>query len=297
MMAHKRRVRVRYRSVRGGHYGEFGPRYLGYRMPIQVRHYKRAKRTRGNPFFRHNPGGTNWLLIGAVAVGGFFLLRGGGLSSVFGAPVPAGYTQLGTSGYYRGPDGQLYNRTATGGMVLSPTQAPVGSAVEQQLIAAGSRLALPIVGGIAQGLSQMIGNLFQTGSATGTGTPSETATLPTGGASVTSPDILTGAGTTPLPDLPALPDLSLGSDFFSAPSATDWFSQPGAFTLNAPVTQMDLSVAPLPDLVPLDTSSAPSFFGFGRLYFQAGREGYGLARRAPSGEFEARFMRQPPSYR
>lgn len=296
-MAHKRRARVRYRSVRGGHYGEFGPRYLGYRMPIHVRHYKRAKRTRGNPFFR-NPGrGTNWLLIGAVAVGGFFLLRGGGLSSVFGAPVPAGYTQLGTSGYYRGPDGQLYNRTATGGMMLSPTQAPVGSAVEQQLIAAGSRLALPIVGGIAQGLSQMIGNLFQTGSATGTGTPSDTTTLPTGGASITSPDILTGAGTTVLPDLPPLPDLTLSSDFFSAPSTADWFTQPGTFTLNAPVAQMDLALTPLEPLPTVDTMGS-SFFGFGRLYdFQAGRAGYGLARRDPSGEFEARFMRQPPSYR
>jgi hypothetical protein len=292
----KRRARVRYRSVRGGHYGEFGPRYLGYRMPIHVRHYKRTRRTRRNPFFRNPGGGTNWLLIGAVAVGGFFLLRGGGLTSVFGAPVPAGYTQLGTSGYYRGPDGQLYNRTATGAMTLSPTQAPVGSAVEQQLIAAGSRLALPVVGALATGLSQMIGNLFSTGSATGTGTPSDTTTLPTGGASVTSPDILTGAGTTSLPPLEPLPDLSLSSDFFSAPSTVDWFSQPGAFTLDTqPVMSMDLSLAPLPDLQPVDYSSG--FFGLGRLYYQAGRGGYGLARRSPSGEVEARFMRQPPSFR
>lgn len=297
-MAHKRRVRVRYRSVRGGHYGEFGPRYLGYRMPIHVRHYKRRARTRRNPFFA-NPGrGTNWLLIGAVAVGGFFLLRGGGLSSVFGAPVPAGYTQLGTSGYYRGPDGQLYNRTATGGMMLSPQQAPVGSAVEQQLIAAGSRLALPIVGGIATGLTQLIGNLFSGGSATGA---LPTTPTDTGGTTITSPDILSGAYAPPtaLPELPALPDLTLSSDFFSAPSTADWWSQPSAgFTLDtAPVMSMDLSLTPLEPLPSVDTSGY-SFFGLARRYdFQAGRGGYGLARRSPSGELEARFMRQPPSYR
>ena len=294
-MAHKRRVRVRYRSVRGGHYGEFGPRYLGYRMPIHVRHYKRRVRTRHNPFFA-NPGrGTNWLLIGAVAVGGFFLLRGGGLSSVFGAPVPAGYTQLGTSGYYRGPDGQIYNRTATGGMLLSPTQAPVGSAVEQQLIAAGSRLALPIVGGIAQGLTQMIGNLFSGGSATGS-MPADTIVLPSGGTSVTAPDILTG--TTPLPPLPTLPDLTLSSDFFTAPSTTDWWTQPSAgFTLTPPATptmSLDLSLTPLAPLATPDPF-AYGYMGLGT--YEAGRSGYGLARRSPSGEVEARFMRQPPSYR
>lgn len=280
-MAHKRLARVRYHSVRGGHYGAFGPRYLGYHMA--VRHgRKRRRRTRGNPFYFPNPGrGTNWLLIGVVAVGAFFLMRGGGLTNLFGGGVPAGYTQLGTSGYYRGPDGQLYTRTAAGGMVRSATQAPAGSAVEQQLIAAGSRLALPIVGGLATGLSTMLSNLFTGGSATGA-IPAE------GGATtVTAPDVLSGAysapgGLAPLPDLPSLQV----ADWWSAPESASWWAAPSSgFSLGAPEPMG------LPPLEPLPEPGG--FFGFGATRYP----GYGLARYSPSGEVEARFLRQPPSYR
>lgn len=299
-MTHKRRARVRYHSVRGGHMGYFGSRYQGFPMAVRVRRYKRSARSRRNPFLG-NPGkGTNWLLIGGLGIGAFFLLRGGGLSNLFGAPVPAGYTQLGTSSYYRGPDGQLYTRTATGGMMLSPTQAPAGSTLEQQLIVQGSRLAVPLITGGVSALSNWLGNLFSGGSSTGA--------IPTdsGSTTVTAPDILSGAYAPPteLAALPPLPDLSLSSDFFAAPS-TDWWSQPSAgFTLEAPTPtySMDLSLAPLPPIESVDTSGY-SFFGLrgmrgmGRLYYQARPGGYGLARLSASGEVEARFLRQPPSYR
>lgn len=289
--AHKRRARVRYHSVRGGHYGTFGPRYLGYRMPIGARSYKRKRRTRGrgNPFLS-NPGrGTNWLLIGGIAVGAFFLMRGGGLSNLFGGGVPAGYTQLGTSGYYRGPNGQLYTRTATGQMMLSPTQATAGSTLEQQLITQGSRLAVPLVTGGISALSNWIGGLFSGGSATGA------ILTETGGTTVTAPDILSGAYTPPteIAPLPDLPSLTLG-EWWSAPDTSSWWTEPTPdFSLTAqPSYQMDLSLAPLEPLPMTYEDIGASFFGFA-----SRRGGYGLARRSPSGEVEARFLRQPPSYR
>jgi hypothetical protein len=289
----KRRARVRYHSVRGGHYGEFGPRYLGYRMPVGGRHYKRRARSRRNPSFFPNPGGgrSNLLLYGAIAVGAFFLLRGGALGNIFGSAAPPGYTQLGTSNYFRGPDGQLYTKTATGGMMLSPTQAPVGSAVEQQLIAAGSRLALPIVGSLATGISSMLSNLFTGGSST-VNVEGSAGSAATGG--VPTSDILGGsyydAGLPPLPDIP---DLTL-ADFWSAPDSSSWFNATN-YNLNpepASVMSMDLSLAPLPELPAYDYGS--SFFGYGA---RARYAGYGEVRRGPSGELEARFLRQPPSSR
>lgn len=298
-MAHKRRARVRYHSVRGGHTGYFGSRYQGFPMTVRVRRYKRSARSRRNPFLG-NPGkgGTNWLLVGGVAVGAFFLLRGGGLSNLFGSSAPPGYTQLGTSSYYRGPDGQLYTRTATGGMMLSPTQATAGSTLEQQLIMQGSRLAVPLITGGVSALSNWLGNLFSGGSSTGA-IPTES-----GATTVTAPDVLSGAyssgGLAPLPDIP---DLQLSGDWFSAPS-TDWWTQPvqstEGFTWEAPyslgVPSLELSLAPLPPIESYDYGYM-GLRGLGRLYFQARPGGYGLARRSPSGEMEARFLRQPPSYR
>jgi hypothetical protein len=293
-MARRRQVRVRYYSVRGGHHGAFGPRYLGYHMPIRHRHYKRRARSRRNPAFFPNPGGggSKLLLYGAIGIGAFFLLRGGALGNLFGGAAPPGYTQLGTSAYYRGPDGQLYTRTATGGMMLSPTQAPVGSAVEQQLIAAGSRLALPVVGALATGLSSMLSNLFTGGSAT-VNVPADTAgSAATGG--VPTSDVLGAGGyNAGLPPLPTLPDLQL-SDWWSAPDSSSWFT-PANYSLNpqpVSVMSMDMSLAPLPELPTYDYGSG--FFGLGA---RARYAGYGSVRVGPSGELEARFLRQPPSSR
>jgi hypothetical protein len=296
-MAHKRRARVRYHMVRGGHYGTFGPRYLGYRIPVGGRHYKRRSRSRANPFLG-NPGsgGSKLLLYGALAVGAFFVLRGGALGHIFGSAAPPGYTQLGSSSYYRGPDGQLYTRTATGGMMLSPTQAPVGSAVEQQLIAAGSRLALPIVGGIAQGLSTLIGNLFSNqGGGVVPGIPSDAGTVGGAGTTTTAPDVLSGAYNAPLPPLPDLPALTTSLDTWTAPDTSGWFPS-GTYTLGAPATvapvfDTSLTLTPLPDLTPV------GYMGFGDLMPRAHpSSGYGFARRSPSGEVEARFLRQAPRY-
>lgn len=312
-MAHKRRARVRYHSIRGGHYGHFGPRYLGYRIPVGGRrHHRRSRRTRSNPFFG-NPGGrggTNWLLIGGVAVGAFFLLRGGGLSSIFGgAAAPAGYTPIGTTGYYRGPDGMVYQQSASG-MVRSATQYAAGSTVEDQLIQQAIRSGVPIVasaipsviGGIGTGIGELgswLGNLFTGGSATGA--------IPTdsGGSTVTAPDVLSGAYGAPssLPPLPDIGSLSL-SDWWSAPATADWWSQPvqasEGFTTEIPyslgVPSLDLSLAPLAPLP--DYGGFFGLGGFGRMpvEYHAARHGFGIARRGPSGEVEARFLRQAPRY-
>lgn len=289
-MAHKRRARVRYHSVRGGHYGPFGPRYLGYHMAVRT-HRRRRARSRRNPFFS-NPGrgGTNWLLIGGVAVGAFFLLRGGALGSMFGGGAPAGYTPLGTSGYYRGPDGQVYTRTATGGMVRSATQFAAGSTVEQQLIQQGIAAGIPLVAsGIRAGgeiLGDWLGNLFGGGGgSTATGTIPSTA------------DVLRPVESGGLAPLPEIPELMLG-DWWSAPSTEDWWS-------STPSGETAFSLTELPPLPSVEiawvdpefVASEPSgFWGFGGLGRYHHRT-YGQVRRGPSGEVEARFMRQPPSYR
>jgi hypothetical protein len=178
-------------------------------------------------------------------------------------------------------------------MTLSPTQAPVGSAVEQQLIAAGSRLALPIVGSLATGISSMLSNLFTGGSST-VNVPADS----TGGSAATggvpTSDVLGGSYYAGLPPLPDIPSLEL-ADWWSAPDSSSWFTGQG-YTLSAPepvsVMSMDLSLAPLPELPTYDYGSG--FFGLGA---RARYAGYGQVRRGPSGELEARFLRQPPSSR
>lgn len=292
-MTHRKRVvRARYHTIRGGHYTEFGPRYLGYHVPIRGRYTKRSRRTRRNPFLA-NPGGggSRLLLFGVIGLGAFFLLRGG-VGTLFGGTAPAGYTALGTSGYYRGPDGQLYSRTATGGMMLSPTQAAPGSAVEAQLIAAGSRLAMPIIQATAGGLATMIGNLFSGGGGgvvPGVAAETVPVELPTGGTSVTSPDILTGAAPGSLPPLPDLTLATPAASWFNPPDTSGWFTTPAP--LAGPTMTMDLSLTPLPDLTPIPSPDTAGFFGFA-----ARHHGYGLVRRDPSGEVEARFLRQAPRY-
>lgn len=311
-MARKRRARVRYHSVRGGHYGSFGPRYLGYSMPGKSR-YKRRRRTRSNPWYKYgapyrNPGGkggTNWLLIGGIAVGAFFLLKGGALGSIFGASAPAGYSSIG-GGYYRGPDGALYQQNpSTGGMVRSATQAAPGSSVEQQLIAAGSRLAMPLLTGGVTALGKWLGSLWS-----GSGSGSATGALPSTPLDQNTSDVLFGSpGLAPLP---ALPELGL-SDWWNTGTGSDWWNssvQPVGAEPGYSLWGGEGSW--LPDLPPLEPSVSISwvdpdfvggyepsgFWGLGQRRRTLPLAGYGrVLRRGPTGEVEARFMRAPASYR
>lgn len=210
-----------------------------------------ARRRRRNPYYRYNPGGkggTNWLLIGGIGVGAFFLMRSGALGNLFGGGVvPAGYTQIG-GGYYRGPDGALYQRSATTGtMVRSATQAAPGSSVEQQLIAAGSRLAMPLLTGGISALGNWLGGLFTGGSATG-------AVPSTEGEIVASQGSIFGDWGGGLAPLPEIPDLQL-SDWWNAPDSGSWWEG------TAPAGEPGFSLWGdngggnyLPDLPPLEPS-------------------------------------------
>lgn len=177
----------------------------------------RRRRHRRNPYHR-NPGkGTNWLLIGGLAVGAFFLLprltaSGGILSSLgIGTPaaVPAGFTPVG-SGLYRAPNGTLYARNpSTGQMVPAPVGTTPTSA-EDLLTRAG----ISLIPTVANNLASWIGSLFSTQQTStgavdmGSGIVGGTSG---GGGSVTSPDVLSGAY---IPPIEPIPDLG----------ATDWGS-------------------------------------------------------------------------
>lgn len=269
--------------------------------------YKYGAPYRANPRYRRNPGkGTNWLLIGGIAVGAFFLLKGGALGSIFGAAAPAGYQSIG-GGYYRGPDGALYQQSpVTGGMVRSATQALPGSSVEQQLIAAGSRLAMPLLTGGVSALGNWLGSLWS-----GSGSGSATGAVPSGGSTA---DVLGVYGNTPLAPLPELPDLGL-SDWWNAGSGSDWWNSSTQPTGAEPGYSLWGGEGSwLPDLPPLEPSVSISWVdpdftggyepsGFWGLGQRRGRRtlplaGYGrVLRRGPTGEVEARFVRAPNSYR
>jgi hypothetical protein len=133
------------------------------------------RRRRRNPH-RRNPGkggGTNWLLIGGIAVGAFFLLRpnaagasplstlfGGSGSTLFGgaaAAVPPGYTPIG-SGLYRSPTGQIVARNPqTGQMVAAPYGSQPTSA-EDLLTRAG----ISLIPSVANNLASWISSMFST---------------------------------------------------------------------------------------------------------------------------------------
>lgn len=152
-----------------------------------------------NPGFRRNPsrGGTNWLLIGGLAVGAFFLLpklaaSAGGIFGSGTVGVPPGYTPIG-NGLYRSPTGQIVARNPqTGQMVMAPAGSQPTSA-EDLLTRAG----ISLIPSVANTLASWVSSMFST-QQTATGaimTPLDPATS----------DVLFGTG---LPPLAPLPDSS-----------------------------------------------------------------------------------------
>lgn len=177
-----------------------------------------ASEGRRNPY-RRNPGrgGTNWLLIGGIAAGAFFLLPkmmgsagANPLSALFGgapAGVPAGYTPIG-NGLYRAPNGAIVARNPqTGQMVMAPAGSQPTSA-EDLLTRAG----ISMIPSVANNLASWISSMFSTqqtstGAVVGGGIPGGTSG---GGGSVTSPDVLSGSYLPPIPPLPSGGDLWAG---------------------------------------------------------------------------------------
>lgn len=165
-------------------------------------------RRRRNPY-RHNPGkggGTNWLLIGGLAAGAFFLLpkltaSGGILSSLgIGAPtgVPPGYTPIG-NGLYRAPNGAIVARNPqTGQMVMAPAGSQPTSAADLL-----TRAGISMIPSVANNLASWISSMFstqQTSTGAVIGLPG--GTVGSAGGSVTAPDILSGSYLPPLAPLP-----------------------------------------------------------------------------------------------
>ena len=175
------------------------------------------RRRRRNPY-RRNPGrgGTNWLLIGGLAAGAFFLLPklmgtagANPLAALFGgtaAGVPAGYTPIG-NGLYRAPNGAIVARNPqTGQMVMAPAGS-VPTSAEDLLTRAG----ISLIPSTANILASWVGSLFstqQTSTGAVVGLPG--GTVGGAGGTVTAPDVLSGSylppdGLPPLVDLPTYP--------------------------------------------------------------------------------------------
>lgn len=186
----------------------FGARASGYPMRANPGQYYINARRRRNPY-RRNPGkgGTNWLLIGGLAAGAFFLLPkmlgsagANPLSTLFGgapAGVPAGYTPIG-NGLYRAPNGAVVARNPqTGQMVMAPAGSQPTSA--EDLLA---RAGISMIPSVANNLASWISSMFttqQTSTGAVVGLPGGTSG---GGGSVTSPDVLSGSYLPPIPPLP-----------------------------------------------------------------------------------------------
>jgi len=159
------------------------------------------RRRRRNPY-RRNPGkgGTNWLLIGGLAVGAFFLLpkltaSAGGIFGSGAAAVPPGYTPIG-SGLYRSPTGQIVARNPQTGQMVAAPAGSVPTSAEDLLTRAG----ISLIPSVANTLASWVSSMFSTQQ---TSTGAVTA-LPNGGTSVTSPDVL--GASYGLPPLAPLPD-------------------------------------------------------------------------------------------
>lgn len=183
-----------------------------FRNPPGGQYYLNRRRRR-NPY-RHNPGkgGTNWLLIGGIAAGAFFLLPkmmgtagANPLAALFGgtpAGVPAGYTPIG-NGLYRAPNGAVVARNPqTGQMVMAPAGSNPTSA-EDLLTRAGISMIPSVANNLASWISSMFGTQqTSTGAVVGAGDIGLPGGTSGGGGSVTSPDILSGSYLPPLPPLP-----------------------------------------------------------------------------------------------
>lgn len=175
----------------------------------------RTRRGRRNPSRRNPGGGTNWLLIGGLAMGAFFLLPklmgtagANPLSTFFGggtATVPPGYTPIG-NGLYRAPNGAIVARNPqTGQMVMAPAGS-VPTSAEDLLTRAG----ISLIPSVANNLASWISSMFST-QQTATGaitTPLDPATS----------DVLFGSPS--LPPLAPLPD-SGGYSFWGGSSPAD----------------------------------------------------------------------------
>lgn len=170
------------------------------------------RRRRRNPY-RRNPrkgGGTNWLLIGGIAVGAFFLLRpttagANPLSALFGggtAAVPPGYTPIG-SGLYRSPTGQIVARNPQTGQMVAAPAGSVPTSAEDLLTRAG----ISLIPSVANTLASWVSSMFSTqqtatGAITNWGAPGGTAEA--GGGLMPSGGSIFGDAT--LPPLAPLPD-------------------------------------------------------------------------------------------
>lgn len=219
----------------------FGARASGYPMRNAGPLYLNARRgrRRRNPYHR-NPGkGTNWLLIGGLAVGAFFLLprltaSGGILSSLgIGTPaaVPSGFTPVG-SGLYRAPNGTLYARNPSTGQMVPAPMGTTPTSAEDLLTRAG----ISLIPSVANNLASWIGSLFSTQQTStgavdmGSGIVGGTSG---GGGSVTSPDVLSGAYIPPIEPMGTTGPIDWGNLFGGGsgePSFSLWGSSPPPLT-------------------------------------------------------------------
>lgn len=183
------------------------------------------RRGRRNPY-RRNPGKGGGIGIGTIAligVGAFLLLGRGTagaspLSTLFGSggttAVPPGYTPIG-NGLYRSPTGQIVARNPQTGQMVAAPAGSVPTSAEDLLTRAG----ISLIPSVANNLASWISSMFST-QQTSTGA---VTTLPSGGTSISSPDIL---GSSYLPPLAPLPDAGGYVDWGGvAPSSEDLFAQ------------------------------------------------------------------------
>lgn len=188
--------------------------------------YLNARRRRRNPY-RRNPNKGGGIGIGTIAligVGAFLLLGRGTaganpLSTLFGggtaAAVPPGYTPIG-NGLYRAPSGQIVARNPQTGQMVAAPAGSVPTSAEDLLTRAG----ISLIPSVANNLASWISSMFST-QQTSTGA---VTTLPSGGTSISSPDIL--GSSYGLPPLAPLPDAGGYMDWGGvAPSGEDLFAQ------------------------------------------------------------------------
>jgi len=248
------------------------PKRRVYLSPHWHHFVKRKPRPKKNPYARNPRGGGGgmmmWVLLGGAAY--LFLTPGGrALAARFtgGGGLPAGAVRL-ADGTYRLPSGQIVG-TPTAGSGSNPWMAPLVSLVPTA----------------TSWLTSWLRGLSDTSSATVAGG----LPIDTGGVTMGTPDILSGAYSWSMGDpLPAIPDLTLqgggegGFDFWSDIDTSGWWGQDAPLSLDAgPVPVLDLSLSPgdftWPEWSP-EWGAAGDVSGF---------FGLGYARR----------LRQPPSYR